>query len=140
MEIYFHAEDVALPKLEYSLVEKWIFSVIADEGVDCGDLNFIFCSDQYLLDLNKQYLNHDYYTDIITFDYSEESTISGDIFISTDRVGENAVSFGVDVSKELLRICVHGVLHLIGYKDKSVEDKEIMTSKENDHLTKYPNY
>ena len=138
MEVFFHSEDVVLPKFEYTKIKKWIFTVIAREGKVCGDLNFIFCSDQYLLDINMQYLDHDYFTDIITFDYSEADTVSGDIFISVDRVGENAKFYGVGFHKELMRIFVHGVLHLIGYNDKSFEDKEVMTSKENEYLLESP--
>lgn len=138
MEIYFHVEDVTLPNLDYRKAKKWLGSVVSTENKICGNLNFIFCSDQHILEINKQYLNHDYFTDIITFDYSEGDTVSGDIFISVDRVGENANLYGDEFLNELKRVCVHGVLHLIGYKDKSSKDKVLMTSKEDEYLLKSP--
>jgi rRNA maturation RNase YbeY len=99
----------------------------------------IFCSDEYLLDVNKKYLNHDYYTDIITFDYVEDKIISGDIFISSDRVRENANQFNVSFEMELFRIIIHGILHLLGYKDKTKKDKSLMTEKENFYLSRLLN-
>ena len=135
--MYFHAEDVSLPKLDFIELEKWIKSTIAEEGKKDGDVNIIFCSDKYLLEVNTKYLSHDYYTDIITFDYSDEETVSGDIFISIDRVGENSKNFSVNIENEFNRICIHGILHLLGYKDKSPAEKQIMTNKENEYLLKF---
>jgi rRNA maturation RNase YbeY len=103
---------------------------------EVGDISIIFCSDDYLLDINKQYLNHDYYTDIITFDYVEKNVISGDLFISMDRVVENAKQYEIPVLKELYRVVFHGVLHLVGFNDKSKEEKRTMTRKENQYLEK----
>lgn len=134
MPILFHHEDVKPPKIKKQLVKNWIKSVITSEGKMLGDVNYIFCSDEYLLEVNKQYLDHDYYTDIITFDYVEGDVISGDIFVSVDRVEENGKQFGSGFDSELRRILVHGVLHLIGFPDKRPEEKKIMTEKEDQYL------
>lgn len=115
-------------------VEKNIETVLANENRTLGEVNYIFCSDEYLLNINKQYLNHDYYTDVISFDYSEDGIISGDIFISVDTVKENAKEYEVEFDKELARVMVHGVLHFIGYKDKTDEDAKLMRQKENQYL------
>ncbi|MBR5957763.1 MAG: rRNA maturation RNase YbeY [Salinivirgaceae bacterium] len=115
-------------------VEKNIETVLANENRTLGEVNYIFCSDEYLLNINKQYLNHDYYTDVISFDYSEDGIISGDIFISVDTVKDNAKEYAVEFEKELARVMVHGVLHFIGYKDKTDEDAKLMRQKENQYL------
>lgn len=115
-------------------VEKNIETVLANENRTLGEVNYIFCSDDYLLNINKQYLNHDYYTDVISFDYSEDGIISGDIFISVDTVKDNAKEYEVEFKKELARVMVHGVLHFIGYKDKTDEDAKLMRQKENQYL------
>lgn len=115
-------------------VEKNIEIVLANENRTLGEVNYIFCSDEYLLNINKQYLNHDYYTDVISFDYSEDGIISGDIFISVDTVKDNAKEYEVEFEKELARVMVHGVLHFIGYKDKTDEDAKLMRQKENQYL------
>lgn len=115
-------------------VEKNIETVLANENRTLGEVNYIFCSDEYLLNINKQYLNHDYYTDVISFDYSEDDIISGDIFISVDTVKDNAKEYAVEFEKELARVMVHGVLHFIGYKDKTDEDAKLMRQKENQYL------
>ena len=137
MSINFYFEDIEEFQLDLPKSRKWIKNSISNEGRQSGDITFIFCSDDYLLEINKQYLDHDYYTDIITFDYVEGDVISGDIFISIDRVRENAATFGVSFVNELNRILIHGVLHLLGYKDKSDEEKKLMTSKEDDYLDNY---
>jgi len=111
-----------------------IENLIQNENKTKGDLSFIFCSDDYLLDINKKYLNHDFYTDVITFDYSENNILSGDVFISIDRVKENAGTFNVPFEEELQRVMIHGVLHLAGYKDKTDKEKKQMTDKENFYL------
>ena len=112
----------------------WITRIIESEGRETGKVDYIFCSDDYLLEMNQRYLNHDTFTDIITFDYSEEKLISGDIFISIDRVKENAVSFNVNYQEELLRVMSHGVLHLIGYKDKGEDEVKLMREKEDEKI------
>lgn len=124
-------------KFSKSNTKKFIKDLINSENKKTGDVNFIFCSDDYLLDVNKQYLNHDYYTDIITFDYCEGNHVSGDIFISVDRVIENSLNQKVDFKNEFCRVLFHGVLHLCGYKDKKKEDKTLMTSKEDFYLNKF---
>lgn len=135
--IEFSLQEVEVPGLDPELFVLWLEKVVEDEGKECGDINLIFCSDEALLDMNKQYLDHDYYTDIITFDYSEEDEISGDLFISIDRVVDNSREFGYEYINELRRVCVHGVLHLCGYKDKSEGDEMIMRTKEDYYLLKF---
>ena len=139
MSINYCNEDVPAPKIQKRKITSWIKETIISEGQTLGDISFIFCSDDYLLDVNKQYLNHDYFTDIITFDYVENNVISGDIFISCDRVKENASDFKTGFENELSRIIIHGVLHLLGYKDKSKKDKLLMTQKEDFYLKKLSN-
>lgn len=134
MGIHFFSEDVAFPKIGKRFVSDWLKKVIQAEAKKIGDVSIVFCSDEYLLNVNQEYLNHDYYTDIITFDYVEGSLINGDIFISIDRVAENATKYNVAFEKELYRIIVHGFLHLIGYKDKLKTDKQLMTQKEDFYL------
>jgi len=134
MSVTYFNEDVPFPKLKRRSTTNWIKETIHLEEKSIGDISFIFCSDDYLLEVNKKYLTHDYYTDIITFDYVEDGLISGDIFISIDRVKENAKLFSTTVENELNRVLVHGVLHLLGYKDKIKEDKTLMTFKENYYL------
>ena len=132
---YFH-EDVPMPGIKRRLASNWIKSVITEEGNTMGEISFIFCSDNYLLEVNKEYLNHDYFTDIITFDYVEGKLVSGDIFISTDRVKANASEFKTTFVNEIHRILIHGILHLLGYKDKIKKDKVLMTEKEDYYLNK----
>lgn len=113
---------------------EWLERVILNENRMIGPINFVFVSDEDLLQMNSKYLDHDYYTDILSFDYSEKHEISGDIFISVDRVKENASLYKVDCVDEIRRVMVHGVLHLLGYKDESKEDKREMREKENKNL------
>ena len=113
---------------------SWINRLAETENKSVGDLTYIFCDDAYLIEINRQYLDHDTYTDIITFDYTEGTVLGGDIFISIERVKENALEFGVDFQDELLRVMAHGILHLSGYKDKEVEDVQLMRSKENEKI------
>ena len=115
-------------------VEKNIETVLANENRTLGEVNYIFCSDEYLLNINKQYLNHDYYTDVISFDYCEDNVISGDIFISVDTVASNAKEYGVSFEKELARVMIHGVLHFVGYNDKADDEIPVMRAKENQYL------
>ena len=136
MSINFYTEDVSGLRLAKGVLRSWISSTIREENKRPGDLNFIFCSDEYLLRINQQYLEHDYYTDIITFDYVSGVVVSGDIFISVDRVKENALVYKVSFQDELNRIMIHGVLHLIGYQDKETGHKALMTEKEDYYLSK----
>ena len=117
----------------------WLISVIKEEGMLIGELVYVFCNDEYLLKKNIQFLNHNTLTDVITFDYSEEEIISGDILISTERVIENAKIFKVNYLTELHRVMVHGLLHLLGYKDKIEKDANTMRKKENYYLNKFTN-
>ena len=123
-------EDVEIPGLDSEFFYSWLSKVCELEGKKLEEVNLIFTSDDYLLDMNVKHLNHDFYTDIITFDYCEDVLIIGDLFISKDRVEDNARLGGVDFTTELNRVIVHGVLHLIGYKDKYPEDEILMRSKE----------
>jgi probable rRNA maturation factor len=134
--INFFTEDTSY-KLKHKLpLKRWIKDTIATEGSRLNELNYIFCSDVYLLQINQQYLNHDTYTDIVTFDNSEKpGFITGDIFISVERTQENASKFKVDADTELHRVIIHGALHLLGYKDKNPADKKLMTEKENQYLS-----
>ncbi|MFM2229480.1 MAG: rRNA maturation RNase YbeY [Bacteroidota bacterium] len=117
-----------------SAYEKWIQEIISSENKQEGDISYIFCNDEYLLDINQKYLNHDYYTDIISFDYSVANELHGDIFISIDRVLENSKDFNVSFNNELLRVMAHGILHFSGYKDKSDEESLLMRNKENEKI------
>ena len=117
--------------LDERKVSRWIRAVAAEYGFGVGNIHYIFCSDERELEVNRQFLGHDYYTDIITFDYSTESTLNGDIFISLDTVRSNAAEVGVSFEEELHRILIHGVLHLTGQGDKTPETKAEMTRKEN---------
>ena len=120
-------------------VKKWVKSILETEGKMAGDITYVFCSDELMLGMNEKYLKHDTLTDIITFDYSERGKLSGDIFISIERVKENAESFHTTFNQELGRVMAHGVLHLSGYKDKNSEDKKMMRIKEDFYLATYPN-
>jgi len=129
--IDFNFEEIDAIDIKLVEAERWITQVIEKNNKNVGELTYIFCSDEYLLEINKQYLQHDYFTDIITFNYCEGDTISGDLFISVDTVLDNANTFGVDYLTELNRVIIHGVLHLIGFDDKCDEDQEEMTRQEN---------
>lgn len=120
-----------------SKYEKWIDAVITSEGKEAGEINYIFCDDEYLLEINKQYLDHDTLTDIISFDYTMGDLISGDIFISVDRVKDNAQEYDVSFHVELLRVMCHGVLHYCGYKDKNAEDEKLMREKEQEKMNMF---
>lgn len=133
--IDFFNEDVPFPKIKKSNVKALIKTIISDHSRSLDNINIIFCSDEYLLTINKDYLEHDYFTDIITFQYSD-TEISSDIFISLDRVEENSRSFSVPYITELHRIIIHGILHLVGYDDKTESDKSKMSLKEDFYLEK----
>ena len=130
-----HIEDIEeIPGINPEFLFAWFNHVCEIEKKTLGEITVIFCSDEYLLEMNRTHLSHDYYTDIITFDYSEESEVSGDLFISVDRVDDNAKELSNTFIDELNRVCVHGLLHLCGYKDKSPEDESLMRSKEDEML------
>ena len=133
IQFFTEQTDFILPKQSH--VSKWISLCISKKDKNVGALNFIFCSDEYLLTLNKNYLNHNTYTDVITFNYVEEETISGDIFISIDRVQENASELNINFNEELYRVIIHGVLHLIGYSDKTPEEAQEIRGQEDFCLT-----
>jgi rRNA maturation RNase YbeY len=136
MSIQFFSEISEMPDIDQEKVSDWLVASAQEENKETGECSIIFCPDDYLLEINKKYLNHHYYTDIVTFDYSEGNTIAGDLFISTDRIAENAKAFDVSFEQELHRVMVHGILHLCGYKDATKEEKNIMRSKENHYLEK----
>ena len=120
--------------LEETIYTDWISSVIISENKSEGEINYIFCDDNYLVEINQQYLNHDTLTDIISFDYSLGNEIHGDIYISIERVRENAEEFKVSFEEELKRVMIHGVLHYCGYKDKTESDELLMRSKEDEKI------
>ena len=132
--IRYYKEDIKFELKAKALNNKWLKFVAESEIRKIGDINIIFCSDNYILDVNMRYLQHDYFTDIITFDYCEKNILSGDLFISIDSVRENAVYYGTDFNEELNRVMVHGILHLIGYDDHSEEEFSQMRAKENYYL------
>lgn len=131
---YFN-ENISFELKGKAVNNRWLKLVAGSEMRKLGAINIIFCSDPYILDINLKYLSHDYFTDIITFDYCEGGKLSGDLFISIDSVRENAEFYGVEFRDELDRVMVHGLLHLIGYDDHSEEDITVMRSKENYYLS-----
>ena len=135
--INFFTEDVSLPLFNQSSVTAWLCNVCESENKELDEVSIIFCSDDYLLTMNNEYLQHDYYTDIITFDYCFDNQVVGDLFISVDRVTDNAKLSQASFNNELLRVMVHGILHLIGFKDKSDEDSKLMRLKEDEYLNLY---
>lgn len=132
--ISFESVGVPLPEWDNERMCRWLEGVAADHGYRVGTLNYLFCDDDYILDANRKYIDHDYYTDIITFDYTRAGRISGDILISLDTVSSNAEGLGVDYDDELRRVVVHGVLHLCGIDDKGPGEREIMEDAENKAL------
>lgn len=132
--VRYYTEDVKFDLKGRALNNKWLKLVAESEIKRLGAVNIIFCSDNYILDVNMKYLQHDYFTDIITFDYCEKNVLNGDLFISIDSVRENAGFYGTDFSEELNRVMVHGLLHLIGYDDHTPEDIAVMRSKEDYYL------
>jgi len=134
-KINFYSEDIEFSLPNHSIIFDWINKTIESEAKILRHLNFIFCSDSYLHKINLEYLNHDTFTDVITFPYAEGKNIEGDIFISIDRIQENAKTFKVEFEHELNRVMIHGTLHLLGYLDKTAEDKTQMTEKENEYLS-----
>ena len=128
MAIWFHSEYPGFKVSQKRILKLWINSVIIQEGYCTGEINYILLSDNEILEVNKKFLNHSFYTDIISFDNSDEKIISGDIYISIDRVKENAIEFGEDFNQEFRRVLIHGILHFLGYKDKS--KSEVLTMRE----------
>lgn len=137
--ITFETKDVAMPTLDFAKVEIWLGEVAASYERRIGNVNYLFCDDPEILRVNLEFLHHDYFTDIITFDYSHRDKIGGDIFISLDTVASNAESLGESYERELLRVIAHGVLHLCGIDDKGPGEREIMEAAENDALKLYYN-
>lgn len=133
MAVNFFSEDVQKPSIKYTGVKKWLTSEIENLGFVVGNINYIFCSDDYLLEMNRKHLEHDYYTDIITFNYCEEKEIAGDMYISLDRIKENSVLLGTGDS-EIYRVIIHGVLHLCGFEDDTDDETETMRRKEDEAL------
>ena len=137
--ISFFSEDIDFKVPQSRKIKAWIKNTAETEGCKLNQLNYIFCSDEHLLNVNLQYLNHDFYTDIITFDNSEfENEIEGDIFVSIERVKENATKFGKSFGEELRRVLVHGVLHLVGFDDKTDDEEIKMREKEDFYLAIFP--
>lgn len=136
MSIQIFFEDIKPIRINKNVIKKNIKNLILNESKKAGDISVILCSDSYLLDVNKSFLKHDYYTDIVTFDYCEVDVISGDLFISIHRVKENADNFAVSFIEELYRIVFHGILHLVGYNDKTKKEQDKMRRKENFYLSR----
>lgn len=132
--IQYHANDIEMPMLNTTLMSRWLKQLAAFHQRKLGDINYIFCSDKKILEVNIEYLGHDYYTDIITFDYDEGQRVSGDLFISLETVASNAEMLGLAYEEELMRVMAHGVLHLCGFKDKSEEDAANMRLREQEAL------
>lgn len=132
--IDYNFENTPEVDLNFDVITNWINQIVSRETKSVGELTYIFCDDEYILDVNRQYLDHDYYTDIVTFDYSEDNTVSGDMFISIDTVRSNSELFSTPFVQELHRVIIHGVLHLCGYGDKSELEEKIMRDKEQEAL------
>jgi len=130
MAIYFSSENIHFDLKGKMRVKRWITDIIKAQGKKVGDISYLFCDDAYLIEVNRSYLNHDTYTDIITFDYVEDNLISGDIIISVERVKENAQLFGSTFDQELHRVIIHGILHLLGQGDKTAPEAAQMRKKE----------
>ena len=140
MSIQFFKEDVNLPTINFNAIIKVLKQSVRANKCKLGTINYIFCSDEYLLKMNKQFLNHDYYTDVITFDYSEEKMVGGDIFISTDRVRNNSETYNQTFETELLRVISHGFLHLLKFNDKEDSEIVIMRYQESELIKKIISY
>lgn len=128
-------ENVEAPQLDWERIEHWIRAVVKSHGFRLGQLTYIFCDDKRILEVNREFLEHDYFTDIITFDYTRGTTVSGDMYISLDTVRSNAELVGSTYDSELLRVIIHGVLHLCGINDKGPGEREIMERNENEALS-----
>ena len=133
-EFSFHSEDILFVLKKKPAIISWLSYSVKNESKIVGEISYIFCSDEYLYDINLKHLKHDTLTDIITFDYCEEKIVNGDIYISIDRIKENAKLFNNSIENELHRVMIHGVMHLCGYKDKTPEDQNVMSEKEDFYL------
>ena len=136
--IHYFSEDITFHLSKSEEVRVWVDQAIKKEHHTMGDINYIFTSDEYLRKVNVKYLNHNYLTDVITFDYTEKDKVSGDIFISIDRIEDNASELNTDLTNELHRVMIHGVLHLLGYRDKTTEEQQVMRQKEDYYLSLRP--
>ncbi len=136
-DIDFLSEDSELPQLDFDFLRNCIAEIIAHYNRRCGSISIVFCSDNYILEVNRRYLNHDYYTDIITFDYNEGDIVSGDLVISLDTVQSNSIEFNTAYREELHRVIFHGILHLVGFGDKTDEEEKIMRGLEDFWLGKF---
>ena len=134
MTITFQAEGIDLPKIEEEKLSEWINDVAQKHSKVVGEISYLFCDDEKILEVNKEYLDHDFYTDIITFDYSEDNIISGDILISLQTVESNSQMYQTDYLEELHRVIIHGILHLCGLKDGTIEEEKLMRDAENSAL------
>ncbi len=134
MSVYFHKEDREIPALEQKKIINSIDTFCSRYGKKTGNINFIYCSDEYLIDMNKKYLDHDYFTDVITFNFCEDELVSGDIFMSRDRMEENAEKLEVELEDEFIRVCGHGFLHLLGFNDGSEPELRIMRENEDEFI------
>jgi len=132
--IQFHSEEIDFELKDQEMIRRWLENFVSSFDKELGDINYIFCSDDYLLKINQEHLNHDYYTDIITFDYCENNAVSGDLFISIERTNENAKEFGKTQINELHRVIAHGLLHLLGFKDKTESEEKQMRVEEDSAL------
>tara|TARA_B110000305_G_scaffold176791_1_gene195710 strand:+ start:671 stop:1099 length:429 start_codon:yes stop_codon:yes gene_type:complete len=134
LSIFFHSENVSF-SINEEIVVKWLKKSVNSLGFTIGELSFIFCSDEYIKKINIKYLTHHFFTDVITFDYSKEKLLFGDVYISIERVKENSKTYKTSFNEEMFRVIIHGVLHLCGFDDKTKEEKSLMRSKENDFLS-----
>jgi probable rRNA maturation factor len=135
--VLFSCADVSSPRIGQIKVKNWLTGVVRDEGMILKNLEIVFCSDEFLLGINKEFLSHDFYTDIVTFDYNEQKNVVGELYVSLDRVLDNALGLKVEFKVELLRVLVHGVLHLCGYHDKSDKEIKVMRAKEDCYLSRF---
>jgi len=139
MAILYQKEDISFPSIKRKAMSRWIKQVVERNNRRVGDITCIFCSDAKILEINRKYLKHDYYTDIITFDYTGNNQLSGDLFISLDTVKTNSDKFKTNYDDELRRVMIHGILHLCGYNDSTKEEKEMIRIKENESLKLWDN-
>lgn len=135
MRISYYTDGVEMPDINQPIINKWIEAIADYYGKKCGEIAYIFCNDPKIIEVNRQYLQHDYYTDIITFDYTHDSRISGDLFISLDTVESNSVEQNTTYESELHRVIIHGILHLCGINDKGPGEREQMEAAENHALS-----
>jgi len=139
MPISFVSEEVRRPNIRFRIISKILKQIVINNCRVPGNITYIFCSDEYLRNINVKYLAHDYYTDIITFDYCDERVISGDMFISVERVKENSILYMVNINDEFLRVIIHGLLHLLGFTDSNDRERKIMKNAENEFIDMFKN-